>query len=100
MAMSRRSLRSIVVDDVRYYWKVRVDPARGYLRITVQGNQRSGQVLRLVASTLLEGVDLPLPRRVRRLIENGLAAGWRPNEPGATMLFTNVRPRPNAPPRD
>lgn len=92
MALSRRNLRTIVVDDVRYCWQAKVDPGQ-YVSITVQGGLRTGQVLQLIAGFEFDGVDLPLPRRVRRLIVNGLKAGWTPNEAGPTMLFRNFRPR-------
>ncbi|MCA9663019.1 MAG: hypothetical protein KC486_32085, partial [Myxococcales bacterium] len=110
MSIPKRGSRTLVVDDVRYRWRLRGRPTAA---------QRSGDTPLIVAIAAAEGDGPALvvrqlvhpaaarvrnhytravtPAEVAGYVRQGLAAGWRPLEPGPQFdlepLLIPVSPR-------
>ena len=98
MAVRKRGSRPIVIDGVRYRWRVPGRPTYAQaaygmaLAMTVWQDGVDGSVLHMHGKArpdnwmILPG-DVVTPRRVATGIRAALAAGWNPSEPGPAFEF-------------
>jgi hypothetical protein len=81
MALRSKGIRSIVVGETRYRWKVAPNDEPGLAIVVEHAEARAQRLVHWV-----EHGTIISPRLVRRAITEALAAGWMPAASGPDMV--------------
>lgn len=95
MSLQRRYSRLTTINRASYRWMVpRPNPDEPWItRVIVESsNHKNGQQLLCIVSGLPDGRPRPVtPSMVKRLVEEGLDEGWKPDQRGRTQCLSAER---------